>query len=240
MIRIKHNDPPKLNKPTFSVDGKLHEKLDEYEITSLMNKHNVTLFLGRGGSGKSTLLISFLKSKPLFKRIYHKIILFCPPNSRGSINNDFWGKNLEPEDIYDELTLESLQEAYDIAQANRDEGLRTLIIFDDQQKQMKGECEKLILHMINNRRHASLSMWLACQNYISIPKQVRQNLTDMFIFKVSKVEMSNIFTEHLEVNKEIFEKLQNMLFKVPHEFFYINTLTGRMFSNWNELVIENE
>jgi hypothetical protein len=240
MIRIKHNDPPKLNKPTFSVDGKLHEKLDEYEITSLMNKHNVTLFLGRGGSGKSTLLISFLKSKPLFKRIYHKIILFCPPNSRGSINNDFWGKNLEPEDIYDELTLESLQEAYDIAQGNRDEGLRTLVIFDDVQKQMKGECEKLILHMINNRRHASLSLWIAAQNYISIPKQVRQNLTDMFIFKVSKVEMSNIFTEHLEVNKEIFEKLQNMLFKVPHEFFYINTLTGRMFSNWNELVIENE
>ena len=101
MIHIKHNEVPKLNKPTFSVDGKLHDKLDDFEITRLMNKHNVTLFLGRGGSGKSTLLISFLKSKPLFKRIFHKIILFCPPNSRGSINNDFWGKNLEDEDIYD-------------------------------------------------------------------------------------------------------------------------------------------
>ena len=240
MIHIKHNDPPKLNKPTFSVDGKLHDKLDDFEVTKLMNKHNVTLFLGRGGSGKSTLLISFLKSKPLFKRIYHKIILFCPPNSRGSINNDFWGKNLEDEDIYDELTFENLQEAYDIAMMNRDEGLRTLIIFDDVQKQMKGENEKLLLHMINNRRHASLSLWLACQNYISIPKQVRQNLTDMFIFKVSKVEMGNIFTEHLELSKEIFEKLQQMLFKQPHEFLYINTLTGRLFRNWDELVIENE
>jgi hypothetical protein len=205
-----------------------------------MNKPNVTLFLGRGGSGKSTLLISFLKSKPLFKRIYHKIILFCPPNSRGSINGDFWAKNLEPEDIYDELTLENLQEAYDIAEANRDEGLRTLIIFDDVQKQMKGECEKLILHMINNRRHASLSMWFACQNYINIPKQVRQNLTDLFVFKVSKVEMNNIFTEHLELSKEIFEKLQNMLYKVPHEFLYINTLSGRLFKQWDELIIDNE
>jgi len=223
MISIKKNEEPKLNKPTFSVDGKLHEKLDDFEITKLMNKHNVTLFLGRGGSGKSTLLISFLKSKPLFKRIYHKIILFCPPNSRGSISNDFWGKNLETEDIYDELTLENLQEAYAIAEANRDEGLRTLVIFDDVQKQMKGEAEKLLLHMINNRRHASLSLWLACQNYISIPKQVRQNLTDMFIFKVSKVEMGNIFTEHLEVSKEVFEKLQQILFKQPHEFLYINT-----------------
>jgi GTPase SAR1 family protein len=240
MIHIKHNPVPKLNKPTFSVDGKLHDKLDDFEITKLMNKHNVTLFLGRGGSGKSTLLISFLKSKPLFKRIYHKIILFCPPNSRGSISNDFWGKNLEDEDIYDELNLENLQEAYDIAEGNRDEGLRTLIIFDDTQKQMKGEAEKLLLHMINNRRHASLSIWMACQNYISIPKQVRQNLTDMFIFKVSKVEMSNIFTEHLELSKDVFEKLQQILFKQPHEFLYINTLTGRLFQNWDELVIENE
>jgi GTPase SAR1 family protein len=240
MIHIKHNDPPKLNKPTFSVDGKLHDKLDDFEVTKLMNKHNVTLFLGRGGSGKSSLVISLLQSRQAFKRIYHKIILFCPPNSRGSINNDFWGKNLEDEDIYDELTFENLQEAYDIAMMNRDEGLRTLIIFDDVQKQMKGENEKLLLHMINNRRHASLSLWLACQNYISIPKQVRQNLTDMFIFKVSKVEMGNIFTEHLELSKEIFEKLQQMLFKQPHEFLYINTLTGRLFRNWDELVIENE
>jgi hypothetical protein len=62
----------------------------------------------------------------------------------------------------------------------------------------------------------------------------------MFIFKVSKVEMGNIFTEHLEVSKEVFEKLQQMLFKKPHEFLYINTLSGRLFSNWDELVIENE
>ena len=240
MIHIKHNPVPKLNKPTFSVDGKLHDKLDDFEITKLMNKHNVSLFLGRGGSGKSTLLISFLKSKPLFKRIYHKIILFCPPNSRGSINGDFWASNLEDEDIYDELNFDNLQEAYDIAQANRDEGLRTLIILDDVQKQMKGENEKLLLHMINNRRHASLSIWLACQNYISIPKQVRQNLTDMFVFKVSKVEMSNIFNEHLELSKDIFEKLQQMLYKVPHEFLYINTLSGRMFQQWNEIIIEND
>jgi energy-coupling factor transporter ATP-binding protein EcfA2 len=240
MIHIKHNDAPKLNKPTFSVDGKLHEKLDDYEIPKLMNKHNVVLFLGKAGSGKSTLLISFLKSKPLFKRIYHKIILFCPPNSRGSINNDFWGKNLEEGDIYDELNLDNLQEAYDIAQANRDEGLKTLILFDDVQKAMKGECEKLLLHMINNRRHASLSLWLANQNYFSIPKQVRMSLTDMFVFKVGKTEMNNLLTEHLEINNDIFEKLQQILFKKPHEFFYVNTLTGRMFQNWDELIIEND
>ena len=240
MISIKTNEAPKLNKPTFYIDGKLHDKLDDYDITKLMNKHNFTLFLGRAGSGKSTLLISFLKSKPLFKHIYHQIILFCPPNSRASINNDFWGEHLPEEDIYDELNIENLQEAYDIAMANRDEGLRTLIILDDVQKQLKGECEKLLLHMVNNRRHASLSIWTSCQNYISIPRQVRQNLTDVFVFKVGKNEINNIFNEQVEVSQEVFQKILPLLFQKPHDFLYINSLTRRMFNNWDEILIQNE
>ena len=240
MISIVTNKAPKLIKPTFHIDGKLHEKLDETEIGKLMNKHNFTLFLGRAGSGKSTLAISFLKSKPMFKSIYHEIILFCPPNSRASINNDFWGENLPDDCIYDELNLENLQEAYDRAQANRDEGLKTLIVMDDVQKQLKGECEKLLLHMVSNRRHASLSIWLLCQNYITIPRQVRQGLTDLFVFKVGKNEIQNIFNEQVEVSKEVFEEIQKILFKEKHEFLYINALTGKMFQNWNQIVIDYE
>ena len=77
-IEIKHNEAPNLKKPKFTVDGMLHEKLNEYEITRLMNKANFTLFLGKAGSGKSTLLISMLNTPSLFKKVYHKIILFCP------------------------------------------------------------------------------------------------------------------------------------------------------------------
>jgi len=205
MISIQTNKAPKLIKPTFHIDGKLHEKLDETEIGKLMNKHNFTLFLGRAGSGKSTLAISFLKSKPMFKSIYHEIILFCPPNSRASINNDFWGTNM-----------------------------------DDVQKQLKGECEKLLLHMVSNRRHASLSIWMLCQNYITIPRQVRQGLTDLFVFKVGKNEIQNIFNEQVEVSKEVFEEIQKILFKEPHEFLYINALTGKMFQNWNQIIVDYE
>ena len=239
MITIKTNKEPKLIKPTFHIDGKLHDKLDETDIGALMNKHNFSLFLGRAGSGKSTLAISFLKSKPMFKNVFHQVLLFCPPNSRGSINGDFWGKHLEEHEIYDELNLENLQEAYDIAQANRDEGLKTLIVMDDVQKQLKGDCEKLLLHMVSNRRHASLSIWLLCQNYITIPRQVRQGLTDLFVFKCGKNEQNNLLNEQLEISHEVFEKLQQMLFKKAHEFLYINSLTGRIFQNWNELIIEN-
>jgi len=235
-IQVKENPEPMLKKPKFVVDGKLHDKLDEYEITQLMNKHNFTLFLGKAGSGKSTLLVSLLQTPSLFKKVYHTIILFCPPNSRASIKNDFWSV-LPDEQIYDELNLENLQEAYQIAEANASEGFRTLIVLDDVQKSLKGECEKMLLHMVNNRRHAALSIWLACQTFKSIPKQVRQGLTDMFIFKINKNEIANIFEEILELTPDVFVDIQKILFRKVHDFFYINTATQRLFYNWNEILI---
>ena len=236
-ISIKENQVPPLKKPSFVVDGKLHDKLDIYEITKLMNKHTFALFLGKAGSGKSTLLISLLQSPQLFKKVYHNIILFCPPNSRASIKNDFWSV-LPDEQIYDELNYENLAQAYSLAEDNAAQGFKTLIVLDDVQKYLKGECEKLLLHMVNNRRHASLSIWLACQTYKSIPMQVRMGLTSLFIFKINKQEMANIFQEQVEVSDEVFREINNIAYKKPHDFIFIDSNNQRIFLNWNEILIE--
>ena len=45
-INIKKNKAPNLKVPKFNVDHELHEKLNEFELTKLLNKHNFTLFLG--------------------------------------------------------------------------------------------------------------------------------------------------------------------------------------------------
>ena len=67
-MNIKINKEPKLKLPTFSVDNELHKKLNEYEISSLMNKSNFTCFLGKAGSGKTSLLVSFLNTPALLRR----------------------------------------------------------------------------------------------------------------------------------------------------------------------------
>ena len=238
-ITIKHNDEPPLKKPSFVVDGKLHDKLDNYEITKLMNKHSFSLFLGRAGSGKSTLLISLLQSPKLFKSVYHTIILFCPPNSRASIKNDFWSV-LPEEQIYDELNLETLTEAYNVAEANAAEGFRTLIVLDDVQKSLKGEVEKLLLHAVNNRRHAALSIWMACQTYKSIPRQVRQGLSSLFIFKIQKGEMATIFDEQVEIADSVYKEILDMSYKKAHDFIFIDSNSQRIFINWHEVIISDE
>ena len=237
MITLKNNKKPKLKSPSFTVDGKINDKLDDIEIFKLMNKSHFCLFLGKAGSGKSRLVISFLNSKEAFKKCFHNIFLFCPANSRASIKNDFWDSNLEPEHIYDDLTIDSLIDAYTLIEHDSEQGLRSLIILDDVQKSLKGDCEKFLLHIINNRRHNRICIWLCCQNYKTIPMQVRMALTDLFIFKVGKQELENIYSELTEIDKNKFSIITNNSYKKLGDFLYLNCLTQKLFNNWDEIVV---
>ena len=184
MLKLKNNKKPNLNIPSFSVDNKLKDKLDNIEIFKLMNKSHFALFLGKAGSGKSSLVINFLSSKDAFKKCFHNIFLFCPANSRSSIKDDFWENNLEEEQIYDDLTIDNLIDAYSKIEQDSLQGFKSLIILDDFKKNLKGDCEKFLLHIINNRRHNRICIWICFQNYKTIPLQVSLTLTDLFIFKV--------------------------------------------------------
>lgn len=237
MLKLKTNKKPILNIPSFNVDGKLKNNLDNIEIFKLMNKSHFALFLGKAGSGKSSLVISFLNSKDAFKKCFHNIFLFCPSNSRSSIKDDFWENNLETEQIYDDLNIDNLIDAYSKIEIDSDNNFKSLIILDDVQKNLKGDCEKLLLHIINNRRHNRICIWICCQNYKTIPLQVRLALTDLFIFKVGKGELENIYEELTEIDKNKFNIITNNAYKVDHSFLYLNCLSQRLFNNWDEIVI---
>lgn len=238
-IKIIHNKEPTLKRPVFLVDGELDPRLNEYEITKLMNKSNFTLFLGRAGSGKTSMIVSLLNTPSLFKKVYHTIYLFMGKNSRDSIKGSFFDKQLPPEQIYDELTIDTLNDVYEKIKQDAEEGYKSLIILDDVQKSMKDtEVEKQLLNIVNNRRHLKTSIWCANQNYINLPRSIRMGLTDMFVWKVNKREVENIFTEQIEQHKNKFDVVQKLLFKKPHDFMYVNTDTQRLFDNWNEVIIE--
>lgn len=234
-LQIKKNKSPELNIPKFVCDKKLHKKLDTYELTSLMNKSNFTLFLGRAGSGKTSLLVSFLNTPELFRRCFHFIYVFMPATSRSSLKDGFFERNIPEDQLYDELSYDSLMDVYDRVRENSENNKQSLIILDDVQKYLKGDCEKLLLEMVNNRRHINTSIWMACQTYNSIPRQVRQGLTNIFVFKINKTEMKNIFDEQVELYRDRFEEVLNSVYKEPHEYLFIDTNTQRMFCKFNEL-----
>lgn len=239
MISITKNKEPELNRPVFLCDQKIHQKLDEFPLTSLCNKSNFIVFLGRPGSGKSSLLISFLNTKSLFKKCFHYIFVFMPPNSRASLKDNFFDKNLDEDQIYDGLDIDSLQNVYDKIRENSSEGKLSLIIFDDVQKSLKDKnIQKLLLDICANRRHLRTSLWMANQTYNSTPRQIRQVITNLFVFKINKTEMLNIFNEQVEIFKDKFEEVLDKTFNEPHDFLFIDTNSQRLFANWDEINIE--
>lgn len=239
MIHIIHNKKPVLKKVKFSCDNKLAEKLDNYELTKLLNKSHFLCFLGRGGSGKTSLAVNLLRNKDLFYKCFNQIFLVSPSSSRQSIEDDFFNKKINPNDIYDELTIETLEHINEVSQANSEENKTSLLVIDDQQKSLKqAEISKLLLQMNNNKRHQKLYIWILNQNYFSIPKQIRQNITDFFIFKLNKLEMDNIIKEHIELSDKKIEQVLENCFQEPYSFMYLNSNSQRIFSNWDELLIK--
>ena len=81
-------------------------------------------------------------------------------------------------------------------------------------------------------------MWVMLQNFTKLDKQVRMNLTDIICFKVGKVELQNLFEELIELDVPTFKKVQKYLFKEPYDFLYLNTNSQRIFSNWDEIIID--
>lgn len=238
-IHIIENKKPKLARPNFLVDGKLESRLDQYEITKLLNKSNFTLFLGPAGSGKTSMIISLLNTPNLFKCVFHTIYLFMGKNSRDSIKGSFFDKQIPPEQIYDELTPENLNEVYDKIRDDAEEGYLSLILMDDVQRQMKEKnVEKLLLHIVNNRRHLKTSIWCANQNYINIPRPVRLGLTNIFCWKVKKREIENLLTEQIEMPRDKFDDVIKLCFTEPHDFMFLDSNSQRLFSNWNEIIMD--
>jgi hypothetical protein len=238
-INIIENKSPKLARPNFLVDGKLDERLDEFEVTKLMNKSNFTLFLGPAGSGKTSMIVSLLNTPNLFKRVFHTVYLFMGKNSRDSIKGSFFDKQIPPDQIYDELTVESLDEVYEKIKSDSEEGYLSLILMDDVQRQMKDkDVEKLLLHIVNNRRHLKTSIWCANQNYINIPRPVRLGLTNIFCWRVKKREIENLLTEQIEMQKENFKDVLKVCFNESHDFMFLDSNSQRLFSNFNEIIID--
>ena len=104
MISIKKNLAPILPQSKFLCDGKLGQKLDEYELTKISNCHSTTLFIGKPRSGKTSLLYSLLKSKKLLKQCFENIFSFQPRHSKASMKDKLFDQ-LDENKKFDNIHL---------------------------------------------------------------------------------------------------------------------------------------
>ena len=226
----------------MKCDGDLDENLNKYELTKFLNKHSMNLIIGRPGSGKSSLLWSLFKStgkNRILKGVYSTIYVFQPSQSQQSMAENIF--DVLPDDQkFNELSYESLNYIALKAKEDSSLGYSTCIIFDDMGAYLKNnETLKLFKELAFNRRHLKLSMFFLVQTWYSVHKDIRRLWSNIFVFKVSKDELKNIFDEVVEEKKEVANDISKIVYDKPFNYLFINIDSGRLFKNFDELIISS-
>ena len=235
-IQLKINEKPVLPICQMSCDGKLHEKLEKYEMTSHLNKHSTNLFIGKPKSGKSSLLWSFFKSKEMFRKVFNTIFYFSPDNSRGSMKDNIFDK-LPEDQKFSELTYENLLYVVERIQ-NGEKDEKFCIIYDDMGAYLKNtDVLKLFKMLSMNKRHLHLSQFFLVQTWFSVVKDIRRLFDNIFVFKVSKNELNNIFEEVVEVHKDNVLEISKLVFDKPYQYLVINTENNKLYKGFDEIVM---
>ncbi len=236
-IEIKNNDCPNLKKCVMTCDGGIHDKLNNYELSSFLNQHSTNLLIGRPRSGKTSLLYSLFKSNKILKSCFHTIYVFQPKQSRASMSDKIFD-TLPEDQVFDELDFENLDYVFQKVKQDADEGFNSCIIFDDMTAYLKNkDTLKLFKELIFNRRHLRLSLYFCVQTWFSVPKDLRRLWSNIFVFKCSKNEMKNIWEEVVELPDDLIVPICKLVFDKPFKYLFINVDSQRLFDGWNEILI---
>ena len=239
---------------------KIQMKCDKYITDSkcrsvaapLMQTSHFYIISGASGSGKSNLIVNLLKSnkttkdkkhKKSYRNAFDNIILVSP--SAHTI------KDSPLENISDDQKFDSISEdMFDLIDSMTDDAIQenkhTLLILDDVSSQLRlKENEKKLNHLIKNRRHLNLSIWIVTHKSTDASPALRSNANLIFLFKPKTTrEIDTIQSEYMMMSKQRADEIMNAAYKDRYDFLLIDTSlrTGsdfRYFRNYSELIFKN-
>lgn len=169
-------------------------------------------------------------------KVFDKVFLFQPSASRASMSDKLFDR-IPDDQKYEELTLENLIDA----ESKLSEDGNNVILMDDQTAYLKNkETLKKLKELVFNRRHKHLSIYFLVQTWYSVPKEIRKMFSNIFIFKVSKNEMTAIFDEVIEHNMDYVLPLLKLVYDKPYQYLFVNTDSQRLFKGFDEIVLGDD
>ena len=141
----------------------------------------------------------------------------------------------------DELSLEFLHKVYTQGEVNPilKSPQNSLLYLDDVGAELKNKnIQKKLKTLIFNRRHLRTSIVMLCQNYKSIPLDLRKTISHLVCFKPSNLsEWAAIGSELLAIPKNQMQDLYDSVYQEPHDLLFAETNTGILHRNFNKLNI---
>jgi len=255
MLKITELKNEKLK--VSNTQNNLDKQLTTDDISPLPNYSGFsTMIVGSSGSGKTTLLYSIMTKgkrngvRQSYKNLFDFIYIISPTLGGKSMKDDKF--NTLPEDqIYRELNLDVLTELEETLYKNRENKHNSVVILDDCGSQLRNnaKCEKKLVQMVQNRRHAFTSYITLVQKFKDFPTGIRNNCSHIAFFRPkNRLESDSITNELMpfdaKKNKQILEHvfdneknkfpfiLVDMSLKQSNKYLFYN--------GFNPLLIEDE
>jgi len=256
MIKVKKNVVPEIKPIRMGCDHPLSPHLNNTPLLAL-NNHTGCIWavLGKPMSGKTTKVLEFLNSADIFKGVFENIFFIIPPNSRKSARKFFDKYDEELEDnCYDECNVQNLLDierridesanTTDVDENGKPCLYKSLLIVDDCQSVFKhADIMTVLGRLVLNRRHTQTNLMLLCQNYISMPTNIRSALSGIMIFKPSLRDWGGICREFIPRDFNEMVAVYKYCFGANHhlgDFLFYHFGSARMFRNFDELLFNDD
>lgn len=221
-IQIKVLEKPNIKKIKMNCDECIDEKMKLYPmVEDAFSTSSFNIIAAKMGYGKTSLITSFMTT--IFRKSFENVFIIIPPNSRESIENDIYGKNLPEDQIQDTLSVEGLMDIYTRLQESSAEGYNSILIIDDFQAQMKdADIVKALQKIITKMRHLRCSVWLLQQNFQALAKPLRELASNIIIYNLGKSQLTKLFDEVIELPQNKYQELIDLAFKEKHDWLLFN------------------
>ena len=254
MLKITETENKKMS--VSNTPNNLDKPLTKDDLGCLPNYSGFSMMIvGSSGSGKTTLLYSIMtKSKKdgkaqSYKRLFDYIYIISPTLGGKSMKNDKFS-SIPDEQIYRELTLEGLIELEEQLYKNREDDLNSIVIMDDIGSQLRRnqKCEKKLVQMIQNRRHAFCSYISLVQKFKDYPTGIRSNCSHLAFFRPkNRMESDSITNELMPFDNKKNSQLLTHVFdneKNKFPFMYVDMSLKesnkyQFFNGFNPLTISD-
>ena len=236
-IQLKVLKKPNLKAVKMLCDDVIDKKLTRYPmVEDCFSRNHYTIVIGKQGQGKTSLCVQLL-SRDIMANCFENIYVFMPDESRQDLENDIFGKNLKPEQIYNDLKSDDLDELYDILKANKEQKENSLVLIDDFQNIFKNkDIEKSLEKLVIKLRHINTSIILLQQNFQKLPKKLRSLVFNIICFDLGKEELQEIFDEVIKKNRNQYMELLEFCFNEPHDWICVNTKSRKIYKKFDEIV----
>ena len=223
------------------------DNLTDHIMPPFPNKSFFMLICGKPASGKTTFMLNMLISKGdnrIYRKVFDKICLVMPTNSRRSIKNDPFD-DLPADQMFDEMNssviekIKSIRDDFTELDKKKKRNRNQLLILDDVTAYLKDKDNmRSLIELATNRRHLKLSIILLVQFVRAVPRPVRFQITDVVFFKPSNsLDIAIIGEEFVNMKKDDFQALTRFVYDDSHDYLYVDKNNELYYKNLQHIIL---